>query len=75
MLVYGVDKKPKFQTIFFSRHIDIIVPDSGIIFTSNQSANSFMNNLVIIDSVQETKRELKPGFGIRFAMDTLRCGN
>ena len=47
ILVYGVDKKPKLQTNnLLSPNIDITVPESGIIFTSNKLRKS----IVIIDS-------------------------
>lgn len=71
-LIYGVENKPKLQTNnFLSSNIDLTVPSSGIIFTSDKPTR----NTVIIDSSHGEVKKIYPGHGIPTAGDTLRCGN
>jgi hypothetical protein len=72
ILVYGVDGEPKLESNnIFNSNVDITVPTSGIILTSNK----FPKNTVIVDSSDEKIKTLQPGYGIPTANDTLRCGD
>ncbi len=72
IVVWGVEKKPKLKTRnIFSPKIDINVPESGIIFTSNKYGKS----IVLVDRSDGVVKKVKPGYGIPIAHDTLRCGN
>lgn len=71
LMIYGVDKKPELKAKhFFSRNIDITVPESGIIITSNKQGE----NIMIADSSEGKVKMMMPGYGIPFLTDTLQCG-
>jgi len=72
ILVYGVDKKlnPQAKNLS-SQDVDIVVPGSGIIFTSG----TLRKNLIIVDSTDKEVKTMTPGYGVSYINDTLRCGN
>jgi hypothetical protein len=72
ILVYGVDGKPKLESNnILNSNVDITVPTSGIILTSDK----FPKNTIIIDSSDVKIKTLQPGYDIPTAIDTLACGD
>jgi hypothetical protein len=70
-LVYSVHKKAPLQrTSFLKRHIEVLVPASGIIFTSSKRSGT----LAVADSIDGDVKRVGNEIILPFAWDTLKCG-
>jgi hypothetical protein len=74
LLIYGVEKVPRLRpgNIFY-RNVDVWIPPSGIVLTSNRFAEKYINNLIVMDSLH--RQIFEPGKYVGYGLDTLNCGN
>lgn len=70
LVLYGAEKHPALSKAgIFDRDVHVTVPASGIIMTSGGRSR----NISVVDGSGDKARTLRPGYGLPFAWDTLRC--